>query len=60
VDHQQQRHERHEHERKEKRARGRRAEAAFARPGRPAVRPLWFLAAGIALTLVALLIWMRL
>jgi hypothetical protein len=60
VDHQQQRHERHEHERAEKRAEERRSEAAFSKPGRPAVRPLWFLAAGIALSLVALLIWMRL
>jgi hypothetical protein len=59
MNHEQKRHERHEHDRKEKRAGERRAEADFAKPGRPAVRPLWFLAAGIVLSLVALLIWMR-
>ena len=59
MDHEQKRHERHEHDRKEKRAEGRRAEAAFSQPGRPAVRPLWSLAAGLVLSGVALLIWMQ-
>jgi hypothetical protein len=59
VDHQQRQHERHEHERAEKRAEERRSEAEFSKPGKPALRPLWFLVAGVVLSLIALVIWMR-
>jgi hypothetical protein len=59
VDHQQERHEQHEHERAEKRAEERRSEAEFSKPGKPAVRPLWLLVAGVLLSLLALIIWMR-
>jgi hypothetical protein len=56
VEHQQERHERHEHERAEER----RSEGEFSKPGKPAARPLWFLVAGVVLSLAALAIWVRL
>ncbi len=58
VDHEQKRQEHHRLERQEKQAHERQKEEQFSKPG-PTVRPLWFLAAGILLTLVALAIWMR-
>ena len=58
MDHEQKRHEKHEHERKEKQAHEREAERNFSKPG-PTVHPLWFLAVGIVLTLIALFVWMQ-
>jgi fatty acid desaturase len=59
MNHEQQRHEKHEHERKEKQAHERQVESDFSKPGRPSVRPVWFLVIGIVLSLVALVIWMQ-
>lgn len=56
MDHEQKRHEKHEHERKEVQAEERKSEKEFSRPG-PTIRPLWFLALGIVLTMAALFIW---
>jgi hypothetical protein len=54
----QERHEKHEKEREEKQAEERQSEQQFSKPG-PTVHPLWFLAIGFVLTLVALVIWWR-
>jgi len=59
MDHEQKRHEKHEHERKEKQAHERQSEVEFSKPG-PTIRPTWFLAIGLVLTVVALLIWWQL
>lgn len=58
MDRQQKHQEEHRIERQGKQSHERQSEQAFSRPG-PTVRPIWFLAAGIALTLAALFIWMR-
>jgi hypothetical protein len=56
MERQQERHEKHEKQREEKQATERQSEQRFSEPG-PTVRPLWFLLAGILLTLVAMVIW---
>ena len=56
MNHEQNRHENHEQERKEKQLDERQSEEQFSKPG-PTIRPLWFLALGIVLTMTALFIW---
>jgi len=58
MEHEQKRHEKHEEGRKEKQAEERQSEQRFSLPG-PTIRPLWFLALGLVLTLTALFIWWR-
>ena len=58
MEHEQMRHEKHEGVRKQKQADERLSEQRFSLPG-PTIRPLWFLALGLVLTLTALLIWWR-
>jgi hypothetical protein len=57
MDRQQKRHERHEVERRRKQARQRQAQAAFARPGQPAIRPVWFVVGGLALAATVATLW---
>ena len=56
MEHEQKRHEKHEEERKQKQIEERQSEQRFSLPG-PSVRPLWFLALGLVLTMTALFIW---
>jgi hypothetical protein len=56
MDHEQKHHEKHEQDRHEKQAHERQSEEQFSKPG-PTIRPLWFLALGIILTMTALFIW---
>jgi cytoskeletal protein RodZ len=56
MDHEQARHEKHEQDRKQKQAEERQSEQQFSKPG-PTIRPLWFLALGFVLVLIALVIW---
>ena len=58
MEHEQQRHEKHEEQRQQKQAEERQSEQRFSLPG-PTVRPLWVLALGFVLTLIALFIWWR-
>jgi fatty acid desaturase len=58
MDRQQERHEKHDKERQHKQAEERQSEQQFSKPG-PTIRPVWFLAAGILLTCIALIIWWR-
>jgi len=56
MEHEQKRHEKHEDERKQKQAEERQSEQRFSLLG-PTIRPLWFLALGFVLVVIAMIIW---
>ena len=56
MSHEQIRHEKHEEDRKQKQVEERQSEQRFSELG-PTVRPLWFLALGFTLVVIALLVW---